>query len=53
MLTGTGVIALVGENTYAHTPKSMAYLEGAAVDFFNLWYHSIIKPHSSHANPNL
>jgi hypothetical protein len=30
MLTGTGVIALVGENTYAHTPKMMAYLEGAA-----------------------
>jgi hypothetical protein len=41
MLTGTGVIALVGENTYAHTPKSMAYLEGAAVDFFNLWYRQI------------
>ena len=38
MLTGTGVVALTGENTYAHTPKSMAYLEGAAVDFFNLWY---------------
>ncbi|EPE31358.1 S-adenosyl-L-methionine-dependent methyltransferase [Glarea lozoyensis ATCC 20868] len=36
MLTGTGVVALTGEDTYAHTPKSMAYLEGAAVDFFNL-----------------
>ncbi|KAG9238891.1 hypothetical protein BJ875DRAFT_286176 [Amylocarpus encephaloides] len=37
MLTGTGVTAPVGEDTHAHTPKSMAYLEGGAVDFFNLW----------------
>ncbi len=37
MLTGTGIIALTGEDTYAHTPKSRAYLNGAAMDFFNLW----------------
>ncbi|CAG8952449.1 hypothetical protein HYFRA_00001196, partial [Hymenoscyphus fraxineus] len=36
MLTGTGIIDLVGEDTYSHTPKSKIYLEGAAVDFFNL-----------------
>lgn len=37
MLTGTGIVLETGEDTYAHTPKSMAYLEGGAVDFFNLW----------------
>lgn len=37
MLTGTGIIALTGEDTYAHTPKSLAYCEGAAVDFWRLW----------------
>ena len=37
MLTGTGIVALTGEDEYAHTPKSLAYIEGAAVDFFNLW----------------
>lgn len=42
MLTGTGIIALVAEDTYAHTPKSMTYLEGAAVDFFNLWYELLL-----------
>lgn len=36
MLTSTGVIELTGEDTYAHTPKSRAYLNGAAMDFFNL-----------------
>ncbi|KAK0118195.1 hypothetical protein ONS95_012499 [Cadophora gregata] len=36
MLTSTGVIELTGEDTYAHTPKSRAYLDGAAMDFFNL-----------------
>lgn len=37
MLTSTGIIELTGEDTYAHTPKSRAYLDGAAMDFFNLW----------------
>jgi hypothetical protein len=37
MLTGTGIIELTGEHTYAHTPKSLAYCEGAAVDFWRLW----------------
>jgi hypothetical protein len=37
MLTGTGIIALTGEDTYAHTPKSLAYCEGAAYDFWRLW----------------
>lgn len=36
LLTGTGIIALTGEDEYAHTPKSLAYLQGAAVDFWNL-----------------
>ncbi|KAI9054704.1 hypothetical protein LZ554_001856 [Drepanopeziza brunnea f. sp. 'monogermtubi'] len=36
MLTSTGIIALAGEDTYAHTPKSKAYLDGAAMDFFNM-----------------
>ncbi|RDL38845.1 O-methyltransferase [Venustampulla echinocandica] len=36
ILTGTGVVALAGEDTYAHTPKSMTYLQGAAFDFWNL-----------------
>jgi len=37
MLTGTGIIALTGEDEYAHTPKSMVYLEVAAADFWRLW----------------
>ncbi|TVY26782.1 O-methyltransferase [Lachnellula hyalina] len=36
MLTGTGIIELTGDDTYAHTPKSLVYLQGAAVDFWNL-----------------
>ncbi|KAH6716821.1 O-methyltransferase [Leptodontidium sp. MPI-SDFR-AT-0119] len=36
ILTSTGIIELTGEDTYAHTPKSRAYLDGAAMDFFNL-----------------
>jgi hypothetical protein len=36
ILTGTGVVALKGEDTYAHTPKSLAYLQGAAADYFGL-----------------
>ena len=40
MLTGTGIIELTGDDTYAHTPKSLVYLEGAAVDFWNLWHVS-------------
>ncbi|CAL3965219.1 unnamed protein product [Diplocarpon coronariae] len=36
MLTATGIISLVGEDTYAHTAKSKAYLSGAAKDFFSL-----------------
>jgi len=38
MLTGTGIIELTRDDTYAHTPKSLVYLQGAAVDFWNLWY---------------
>jgi hypothetical protein len=37
MLTGTGIVALTGDDTYAHTPKSLAYLQGAGADFWNLW----------------
>lgn len=37
MLTGTGIVTETGEDTYAHTPKSIAYLEEKAADFFNLW----------------
>jgi hypothetical protein len=37
MLTGTGYVALTGEDTYAHTPKSLVYLQGAEVEFWNLW----------------
>jgi len=37
MLTATGIVALTGEDTYAHTPKSLAYCEGAAFDFWRLW----------------
>lgn len=38
MLTGTGIIVSTGIDTYAHTPKSLAYLQESALDFFNLWY---------------
>jgi len=36
MLTGTGIVALTGEDTYSHTQKSLAYLQSSALDFFNL-----------------
>ncbi|TVY82517.1 O-methyltransferase hmp5 [Lachnellula suecica] len=36
MLTATGIVELTGDDTYAHTPKSRVYLEGAAIDFWNL-----------------
>lgn len=37
MLTGTGLIVSTGIDAYAHTPKSLAYLQESALDFFNLW----------------
>lgn len=37
MLISSGTVAQVEEETYAHTPKSLAFLEGGARDFWNLW----------------
>lgn len=37
ILTVTGIFAMVGPNEYAHTPYSMAYVEGHEVDFLKLW----------------
>ncbi|KAH8648779.1 O-methyltransferase [Tricladium varicosporioides] len=36
MLISSGTIAQVDEETYSHTPKSLAFLEGGARDFWNL-----------------
>jgi hypothetical protein len=36
ILTGFGIIAEVGENTYSHTSKSIVYRKDAAADFFNI-----------------
>jgi hypothetical protein len=38
VLTATGIIDPVGEDVYAHTRFSLAYLDGAEVEFFELWY---------------
>lgn len=38
VLTATGIIDPVGEDVYAHTCFSLAYLDGAEVEFFELWY---------------
>lgn len=37
MLTASGVLALTGEDEYAHTSKSYVYLRSAAADFWNMW----------------
>lgn len=42
ILTVTGIFAMVGPDEYAHTPYSMAYIEGHEVDFLKLWYAFII-----------
>jgi len=36
MVTATGIIKAVAEDVYAHTPRSLAYLDGAEADFFEL-----------------
>lgn len=38
ILTVTGIFAMVGPDEYAHTPYSIAYIEGHEVDFLKLWY---------------
>lgn len=38
ILTVTGIFAIVGPDAYAHTPYSIAYIEGHEVDFLKLWY---------------
>ena len=42
IIAATGIIKAVGEDVYAHTPFSLAYIEGSEVDFFTLWYVSVI-----------
>lgn len=37
VLTVTGIFELVGPDEYAHTPYSLAYIDGHEVDFLKLW----------------
>lgn len=37
ILTVTGIFDMVGPDEYAHTPYSLAYIEGHEVDFIKLW----------------
>ncbi|RDW82554.1 O-methyltransferas-like protein [Coleophoma cylindrospora] len=36
IISATGIIESAGEDLYAHTPFSLAYLEGSEVDFYEL-----------------
>lgn len=36
IVTVTGIFDMVGPDEYAHTPFSLAYLDGHEVDFFKL-----------------
>ena len=38
MLSSTGILEAVGEDVFAHTRFSLAYIEGSEVDFFTLWH---------------
>lgn len=38
ILTVTGIFDMVGPDEYAHTPFSLAYIEGHEVDFLKLWF---------------
>jgi hypothetical protein len=38
MLSATGILEAVGEDVFAHTRFSLAYIEGSEVDFFTLWH---------------
>jgi len=42
IIAATGILKAVGEDVYAHTPYSLAYIEGSEVDFFTLWCVSVI-----------
>ncbi|EEA26212.1 hypothetical protein TMatcc_005531 [Talaromyces marneffei ATCC 18224] len=42
ILTVTGIFAMVGPDEYAHTPFSMAYIEGHEVDFLKLCCDEIL-----------
>lgn len=36
-VASTGILRPVGENDYAHTRFSLAYIDRSEIDFFNLW----------------
>lgn len=42
ILTVTGIFEMVGPDEYAHTPFSLAYIEGHEVDFLKLWFVSAV-----------
>ncbi|EED22086.1 O-methyltransferase [Talaromyces stipitatus ATCC 10500] len=42
ILTVTGIFAMVGPDEYAHTPYSLAYIEGHEVDFLKLCCDEIL-----------
>jgi hypothetical protein len=37
ILRVTGIFEMVGPDEYAHTPYSLAYIDGHEVDFLKLW----------------
>lgn len=38
ILTATGVLKSCGGGAFAHTPLSLAYIDTAEVEFWDLWY---------------
>lgn len=42
ILTTTAIFKSVGEDVYAHTKYSLAYIGGTEVDFYTLWYVILI-----------
>jgi hypothetical protein len=37
ILTSTGILKALGNNVFAHTPLSLAYLDTPEVEFWDLW----------------
>jgi hypothetical protein len=37
ILTSTGILRALGNNVFAHTPLSLAYLDTPEVEFWDLW----------------
>lgn len=50
ILTSTGILKALGNNVFAHTPLSLAYLDTPEVEFWDLWWVSsaeILSPNSN------